>query len=306
MAKAKKLIPSLKDNLWGGNRLREYGKVSDGDVIAESWELSYVPGSESVVDGGERIDIAYPRERWGANAQHFEFFPILTKFIDAKDKLSVQVHPDDEYALERENSFGKTEMWYVVEAQEGSGLYMGLNRHAEKSEVATAIANGTVEDYLAFVSVKAGDVYFIPSGTIHAIGSGVLIYEIQQNSTLTYRMYDYMRRDKMGNLRELHVEKALSVAKTEVYEPIDFSEYGDGVIGKCEYFKTTKRKLNFAKHKYFVSDDSFLCLTCVEGEGTVDGQKCSRGDSFFIPAGEGEVEVMGDMTLIEVVVPKSE
>ena len=305
MKKAYKLIPSLKDNLWGGNKLRGYGKQTDAPLIAESWELSFVKGSESRLEDGRRIDEAFGRESWGECAARFDFFPVLTKFIDANDKLSVQVHPDDSYALANEGSFGKTEMWYVVEADEGAGLYMGLKEKCSVENFSRSVADGSVEKYLSFVPVKAGDVYFIPSGTIHAIGAGVLIFEIQQNSTLTYRLYDYMRRDAKGNLRELHVEKAMKVCDLDVYHPFDFASSDKNVIGECEYFKTRKLKQNFTNMPYLVPKDSFSCLTCVEGEGEIDGQKCRLGDSFFIPAGTEDISLSGDMTLIEVTVPKT-
>ena len=305
MKKAYRLTPSLKDNIWGGNRLREYGKTSDAHVIAESWELSYVKGSESRLDDGRRIDEVFTKDAWGSNAERFEFFPVLTKFIDADDNLSVQVHPNDEYALKNEGSYGKTEMWYVVEAKAGAGLYMGLKRKCTPEEFRGAVADGTVENLLSFVPVKTGDVYFIPSGTVHAIGKGVLIFEIQQNSTLTYRLYDYMRRDSLGNLRELHVEKAMSVSTLDEYKHTEFDLKDDAVIGACDYFLTRKLKQKFTNTPYFVTKNSFSCLTCVEGNGEIDGQRCARGDSFFIPASDSEITINGEMTLIEVTVPEA-
>ena len=196
MNKIYKLTPALKDNIWGGNKLRGYGKESEKDRIAESWELSFTQGGEAKISDGREMSEAFPRSAWGTLADKFHAFPVLTKFIDAREKLSVQVHPSDSYALEHEGQFGKTEMWYVVEADEGAGLYMGLERKCDTDEFAKAVADGTVEKLLSFKQVKKGDVYFIPSGTIHAIGEGVVIFEIQQNSTLTYRLYYYMRRDK--------------------------------------------------------------------------------------------------------------
>ena len=184
MKKVYNLTPSVHNNVWGGNKLREYGKTSDADRIAESWELSFVPGSEALADG-KKLSELFDREAWGENCRDFEFFPTLTKFIDAKDKLSVQVHPSDEYALRHEGQYGKTEMWYVVEADEGAGIYMGLSRAVSAEEFAERVRLGTVEEVLKFHKVHSGDVFFIPAGTVHAIGAGVLIYEVQQNSTLT-------------------------------------------------------------------------------------------------------------------------
>ena len=300
MARIYKLTPALKDNIWGGNKLREYGKESDKDRIAESWELSFTSGGEARIDDGREMTAAFPKESWGTACERFHAFPVLTKFIDAREKLSVQVHPSDEYALKNEGQFGKTEMWYVVDAEEGAGLYMGLERECEKDEFARAVADGTVEELLSFKTVKSGDVYFIPSGTIHAIGAGVVIFEIQQNSTLTYRLYDYMRRDKEGNLRELHVDKAMKVSLLEPYKEAKFDTDDESVIGKCEYFETRKYSLNFTKQSFNVENNSYLSITCVKGEGTIEGEKITRGDTFFIPAGEGEVTVEGNLDIIAV------
>ena len=300
MARIYKLTAALKDNIWGGNKLREYGKESDKDRIAESWELSFTAGGEAKIEDGREMTAAFPRETWGTACEKFHAFPVLTKFIDAREKLSVQVHPSDEYALANEGQFGKTEMWYVVDAEEGAGLYMGLERECDKDEFSRAVADGTVEELLSFKTVKPGDVYFIPSGTIHAIGAGVVIFEIQQNSTLTYRLYDYMRRDKEGNLRELHVDKAMKVSLLEPYKESEFDTDDKSVIGKCEYFETRKYSLNFTKQSFNVENNSYLSITCVKGEGTIEGQRITRGDTFFIPAGEGEVTVEGNLDIIAV------
>ena len=300
MQKIYRLTPAVKDNIWGGNKLREYGKESEKDRIAESWELSFTSGGEARVADGREMSEAFPRSTWGEACEKFHAFPVLTKFIDAKDKLSVQVHPSDAYALENEGQFGKTEMWYVVDAEEGAGLYMGLERVCERDEFASAVADGTVEDLLSFKQVRPGDVYFIPSGTIHAIGAGVVIFEIQQNSTLTYRLYDYMRRDKDGNLRELHVDKAMKVSLLEPYREAKFDTDDESVIGKCEYFETRKYTLKFTKKVFNVGKDSYLSITCVSGEGVIEGEKISRGDTFFIPADAGEITVFGDLELIAV------
>ena len=305
MQKIYRLTPATKDNLWGGNKLRAYGKNADSDIIAESWELSFTKGGEARIEDGRTTVEAFPRETWGTNAAKFPFFPTLTKFIDAREKLSVQVHPSDEYALKNEGQYGKTEMWYVVEADEGAGLYMGLERKADADEFLSAVKDGSVENLLSFKTVKAGDVFFIPSGTIHAIGAGVVIFEIQQNSTLTYRLYDYMRRDKDGNLRELHVEKAMLVSDLDVYKEAPRVENSPEIIGKCEYFETAKYKLNFTNLPLFVGAESFLSVTCVGGEGTIDGEKIAKGDSFFIPAGAGDILIAGgeNLEILTVKIP---
>ena len=303
MKKIYKLEPAIKDNIWGGNKLREYGKNTDKDRIAESWELSFTNGGEAKIHDGREMSEAFPKDTWGEACQKFHAFPVLTKFIDAKDNLSVQVHPSDAYALENEGQFGKTEMWYVVDAEEGAGLYMGLERECGKDEFAAAVADGSVESLLSFKKVRQGDVYFIPSGTIHAIGAGVVIFEIQQNSTLTYRLYDYMRRDKDGNLRELHVDKAMKVSLLEPYKEAKFDTDDASVIGKCEYFETRKYQLNFTKKCFNVEKDSYLSITCVKGEGTIEGEKISLGDTFFIPAGAGEITIDGNLEIITVKTP---
>jgi mannose-6-phosphate isomerase len=303
MKKIYRLTPSLHNNIWGGEKLKSFGKVSDFDRIGESWELSFVDGNEALVDGittGE----AFGRETWGENCRRFDRFPVLTKFIDARENLSVQVHPSDEYALQNEGQYGKTEMWYVVEADEGAGLYMGLERKASAEEFLASVKDGSVENLLSFKPVKAGDVFFIPSGTIHAIGAGVVIFEIQQNSTLTYRLYDYMRRDKDGNLRELHVDKAMKVSLLEPYNEAVFDENDESLIGTCEYFETRKYKLNFTKMTFNVGCESFLSITCVGGSGVINGEKISLGDTFFSPAGSGEIVVEGDIEIIAVTLPK--
>ena len=304
MKKIYRLTPATKDNIWGGNKLRAYGKESEKDRIAESWELSFTCGGEARIDDGREMTEAFQRETWGTSAEKFHAFPVLTKFIDAKDKLSVQVHPSDEYALKNEGQFGKTEMWYVVEADEGAGLYMGLERECGADEFAAAVSDGSVEKLLSFKEVKRGDVYFIPSGTIHAIGEGVVIFEIQQNSTLTYRLYDYMRRDKEGNLRELHVDKAMKVSLLEPYKAYEFDKNDESLIGKCDYFETRKYKLNLSKMSFNVEKDSFLSITCVGGYGKIEDEKISLGDTFFIPAGAGKITVEGELEIIAVSLPK--
>ena len=310
MEKVYRLTPTLQDNLWGGNRLREYGKTSEKDRIAESWELSFVPGNEARIDDGRTTAEAFPRESWGKNCEKFEFFPVLTKFIDAREKLSVQVHPDDEYALKNEGQYGKTEMWYVVDREgDDAGLYMGLNAAYTKEEFSRAVADGTVEKLLARVDVMPGDVWFIPSRTVHAILGGDLIFEIQQNSTLTYRLYDYMRRDKDGNLRELHVDKAMKVLKAEVYKPVKPDGEGDlhpeALIGECEYFKTHEYQLSEGAVSLTINRDSFLAVTTVSGDALIE---CSEGTfelalgkSAFIPAGEPfPISISGTGTVITV------
>ena len=256
-----KLIPECKDNIWGGKKLKEkYGKVTDKNICAESWELSFHKDGPCKLENGTTLAESVSEADLGYNVKQFTFFPTLIKFIDAQGDLSVQVHPSDDYALTNENSFGKTEMWYIVEADEGAGIYLGFNRNVTKAEYEDAIKNNTLTELLNFYPVKVGDCYFIPSGTIHAIGKGCLICEIQQNSNLTYRVYDYGRVDANGKQRELHVDKALKVTSLESYKPV---ELGD-LLGVSKYFTVKKIALNGSEH--FKTDGStFNCLTCISG-----------------------------------------
>ena len=302
MEKVYRLTPAVKDAIWGGRRLFDYGKASDLDRIAESWELSFVEGDEARTDDGRILSEVFPKALWGEACRDFERFPVLTKFIDAAEKLSVQVHPSDEYALAHENSYGKTEMWYVVDCAPGAGIYIGLSEATSRENFAAAVADGSVEKLLSFVPCKPGDVFFIPAGTVHAICEGVLIYEIQQNSTLTYRLYDYMRRDKAGNLRPLHVDRAMNVLDTTPYVSPDFSSCAPDLIGKCRYFETYERRVLGATC-IGVGSDSYLSLTCVRGSGKIENLAVCAGDSFFAPAGVGELTIEGDMTLILVKTP---
>ena len=216
-----KLTAPCKDYLWGGNRLREeYGKVSDADKIAESWELSCHKDGQSVIADGEFKGLTLSeliekqgKEVLGDNCKKFDNFPILIKLIDAKDNLSVQVHPNNDYALRVEGEYGKTEMWYIVDCEEGASLYYGFSREISKEEFVERIEQKTLLEVLNKVEVQKGDVLFIEPGTIHAIGKGNLIAEIQQNSNVTYRVYDYGRKGADGKERDLHIEKALQVTK---------------------------------------------------------------------------------------------
>lgn len=294
-----KLYPETKDYIWGGNKLREYGKTSDKDRIAESWELSFHPdGPSRLADGRLLKDVATKRD-WGENAARFPFFPILIKFIDAKDNLSVQVHPSDEYALANEGQFGKSEMWYIAEAEEGAGIYLGFGKDVTAEEFGKAIEEGTVLDLLNFFKVKKGEHYFIGAGTVHAIGKGCVIAEIQQNSNLTYRVYDYGRKDKNGKGRELHVDKAKKVANLSkfVYDPLNADYNGGKLIGECKYFKVAKYVVGGEK-KLTADEKSFKAVTVLSGSGSVGGRPAKKGDTFFVPAAYGAFAVDGSMEIL--------
>ena len=301
-----KLIPECKDNIWGGVKLKEkYGKQTDKNPVAESWELSFHKDGPTRLENGKTLQDEVTAKDLGRNCDGFPFFPMLVKLIDAKQDLSVQVHPSDAYALEHENSFGKTEMWYIVEAEQGAGIYLGFKKDVTQEEYENAIASNTLTELLNFFEVKAGDCYFIPSGTIHAIGTGCLICEIQQNSNLTYRVYDYGRRDKNGNLRELHVEKALKVTNLNKYEyaPLNLQTAQGELLGLSRYFTTTSVAVN-GEAQVVADKYSFKCITCVDGKGAVDGKAVSAGDTLFVPAGYGEVKLSGEMRLIMAEVRK--
>lgn len=293
--KIEKTFPECKDYLWGGTKLKEkYGKITDKSPCAESWELSFhKDGPTRIADGRLLADVV-TKSDIGTKASTFPFFPVLIKFIDAKADLSVQVHPSDEYALKNENSFGKTEMWYIVEAELGAGIYLGLKNDISHEELKDAIFENRLTDLLNFIEVKSGDCFFIPSRTIHAIGKGCLICEIQQNSNLTYRVYDYGRVDKNGNTRELHVEKALAVSSLQKFEK---AEFDGNVLGECEYFTVTKHSVN-GEMKFTATEESFNAVTCVGGEGQINGEKINRGDTFFIPAGYGDYTICGNLEII--------
>ena len=290
-----KLFPEFKDNIWGGTRLIEkYGKKTDMRPCAESWELSCHKDGSCRIRDGRLLSEVIGDDEIGKNAVNFPFFPMLIKFIDAKENLSVQVHPSDSYALKNENSFGKTEMWYIIEADEGAGIYLGFNNEVTRTEVESAIKGEYLTELLNFYPVKSGDCFFIPSGTIHAIGSGCLICEIQQNSNLTYRVYDYGRRNKNGNQRELHIEKALTVSDFGKYET---KQLTGNLLGISKYFTVTK--MNITSDTYIPMDGAtFKCITVVSGQGKLCDEEISAGDSYFVPATAKEFVISGSMDVI--------
>ncbi len=319
------LRPTGKDYLWGGTRLRdEYGKETGCNPLAETWECSTHPNGESFVASGEYEGMSLAKlislrpEIVGIHPKVINGqLPILIKFIDAKQDLSVQVHPDNEYAHEYENGqSGKTEMWYVIDAEKDTSLIYGLSRDTDKASLQKAIENKTILRYLQQVSVRKDDLFFIPSGTIHAIGAGALIAEIQQNSNLTYRLYDYDRRDKNGNRRELHVRKALDVADmrsaAEPRQPLRLLKYRPGcaseLLCRCEYFQVERLLINTDNAstavEYFTDEDSFKVLLCLEGNGTLskDNFKINfhKGDCIFIPAATTNLQLQGQSQLLSV------
>lgn len=305
-----KLKPAFKDYLWGGTRLRDvYGKDCDFDKVAESWELSCHKDGNSVIDNGEAkgMPLAEYIEKkgkavLGSNCERFENFPVLIKLIDAKDNLSVQVHPNNDYAMRVEGEYGKTEMWYIVDCDEGAELIYGFKGNVSKEEFAERIKNNTLLEITNSVPVKKGDVFFIRSGTLHAIGKGILIAEIQQNSNTTYRVYDYGRVGADGKTRPLHIEKALDVTKLcpaepyPVTAPVKENGYTKQLLSKCEYF--TVYKLDIESHAELCADStSFESILVLEGEVVIKSENgeitLKKGETAFLPAGLGNYTVNG-------------
>lgn len=301
-----KLTPAYKSIIWGGDRLkREYGKKTELSPLAESWELAFHKDGKSLLPDGRALCDVVTDDELGENCKGFPFFPVLVKFIDAQDKLSVQVHPADEYALKYENSLGKTEMWYIADADEGAGIYLGFKEDITREQFEKAILEKTLTNYLKFIPVRKGESYFIPAGTIHAICSGCLICEIQQNSNITYRVYDYGRRDKNGNERELHVAKALDVTNTTAIEPSELNiPVSEGVLkGLNKFFTATYVQVE--GEKAFKSDrGSFRCFTCLEGEGRIGDVKVVKGESIFVPAAHPDFTADGNFCAIMTTVRK--
>ena len=319
------LKPAGKDYLWGGSRLNDdFSKNIDMTPLAETWECSTHPAGLSTVSGG-----AF--DGWTLQsvlAEHPEFagktllpngdFPILIKLIDAKQDLPVQVHPDDSYAREKENgSLGKTEMWYVLDAAKDARLIYGFNRDIDRETLRTSILQGTIEKYLQYVPIKKNDVFYIEPGQVHAVGAGALIAEIQENSNLTYRLYDYGRLDKNGQPRELHIDKALDVVNTkssaEPRQPMRVLRYQKGcateLLYRCRYFQVERMLINTERQREMTSCQStalsFQVFLCTEGCGVLfpeGGEPIPffRGDCIFIPAASVPMKLHGKAQLLKV------
>jgi mannose-6-phosphate isomerase len=300
------------EKIWGGRDFELFRDNLPNGNIGESWDIAFHPHGTSVVANGEfrGMSLAVLLKLKGAEIVGTEipkdWFPLLIKLINAKDNLSIQVHPNDEYAKMVEGEMGKTEVWYVIEAFQDAHLVVGTKGNCTREEFKLAIDNGTLDKYINKVSVKKGDVYFIQSGLIHAIGAGVIIAEIQQNSDITYRVYDYNRG------RELHIEKALDV--------IDFAIKGEKIEGITLYkggYSKTQLCLDkdFSLELYNIQDsftensdkERFYTFTCVEGNGELiykDGKEnIKTGDSFLIPASLGEYSFIGTMKVLKSYVP---
>ena len=303
-----KLKPALKEYIWGGSRLKsEFGIKTDMDKVAEAWVLSAHPDGQSRVING-RHSGAYlgkyietmGKTSLGWKCSPLRSFPLMVKLIDAETDLSVQVHPDDDYALANESSYGKNEMWYVLDSKPGAGLYAGFRRDVTREEVEAAVKNGTVTELLNFVPTKRGDVFFIPAGTVHAIGAGNLICEVQQSSNCTYRLYDYDRVDRYGNRRELNLEKGLEVADYSKYEPQRIEGEGN-LICRCKYFEALVYDVN-GNMTVPADDSKFDAAVCLEGEGSLacaDSEVSFRkGESAFLPASKDSIILSGKMKVL--------
>jgi len=307
------MIPSCKETIWGGTKLIEkYGKISSGDNIAESWEVSAHPNGQSIIAQGPYEGMKFNdyinsvgKEVLGWKGQFYDRFPLLVKFIDAMDKLSVQVHPDDDYALAVENEYGKNEMWYIVDAEPGAYIYCGVKPGVSIEKFKAELKNNNLVNVMNKISVKKGQAFFIPAGTIHAIGKGILICEIQQNSDITYRLYDYDRADKYGKKRQLHIDKGLKVIDSSKCGEQTYFEgdYEQNIVCKCKYFMVTKHKCN----EYMVinaSVSSFIILVVIDGEGTIETNGCKlafkAGESFFVPAKNRVISINGNAEILSV------
>ena len=319
------LKPAGKDYLWGGNRLNEdFSKGIDMTPLAETWECSTHPDGPSVVAGGEfegqtlsEILKEHP-EFLGTHPRVPGELPILIKLIDAKKDLSVQVHPNDSYAKEHEKgSLGKTEMWYVLDAAKQAKLIYGFRHNIDKETLKKSLEDGTVEKYLQRVPVKKDDVFYIEAGTVHAIGAGALIAEIQENSNLTYRLYDYNRLDKNGNPRKLHIEKALEVANlngsSEPRQPMRVLRYEKGcaseLLCRCRYFQVERQLINTERYREMAvlqtGHNSFQVLLCIDGCGVLfdedgAGMNFFKGDCIFIPADSIPLRIHGKAQILKV------
>lgn len=321
------LKPSAKDYLWGGSLLNDdFGKNIDMEPLAETWECSTHPAGESSVASGIYQGMTLSellRLHPGFLGSHSLLLtggkpelPILVKLIDAKKDLSVQVHPDDAYARKYENSFGKTEMWYVLQAGRDSKLVYGFKRDLTREEVKSAIEHDCLSNYLNYVPVRSNDLFFIEAGTVHAIGAGTLVAEIQQNSNLTYRLYDYGRKDKNGQPRQLHIDKALDVARlassAEPRRTLRVLKYAKGqaseFLSRCKYFQVERMLVNTETNRDLASfqtdGSSFHALLCVEGCGVIFGDKMMlnffKGDCIFVPASSIPLKIHGRAQLLNI------
>lgn len=325
-----RFVPHFKTVIWGGNNIRTYkGLAPSDEKIGESWEISAVPGSESIVAEGRYAGISLTEliERFGARLlgdkvieKYGPKFPLLVKIIDAADNLSVQVHPDDELAMSRHNSLGKTEMWYIIRTEENAKIFAGLNREISADEYVRQVEANTFASLLAEHESAAGDVFFLPAGRVHAIGAGNMLAEIQENSDITYRIYDYDRRDAQGKPRELHVDQAKDAIDYRVYpdyrspapegRPVSSDESvcraSEASLANCAHFDVKRLTID-GELSLANSSDSFLVILCTEGSVevlTADSTTVlTAGHTLLIPASLPSLTLRGRATLLTARVP---
>ena len=311
------LKPSCKDSIWGGTKLKKrFHKEHSVDIISESWELSVHPAGLSLAASGPNRSVPLAEliknpAVTGNFAASFTVFPLMIKWIDSQLPLSIQVHPDNDYAMAHEQDMGKTEMWYIIDCEPDSYLYYGFSKEISREEFAHRIADDTLLEVVRKVPVKKGDVFFIPSGTLHAIGPGILLAEVQQSSNVTYRIYDYGRLDTDGKPRQLHVEKAVDVTKlipiTESSPiPLPLSCPQDELLASCPYFAVIRQQITFPR-QYNGDASSFHALMCVEGQGVLqtvsETLTIPSGATVFVPADSSAFTISGNLTLLDVFVP---
>lgn len=314
-----KFRPILKETIWGGDKIPNIRHISglEDKHIGESWEISGLEGSESVVNGGiydgmplsQLIDTLKGNLVGEENYRRFgNRFPLLIKFIDARQDLSIQVHPDDETALRHGMANGKNEMWYLLDSEPYASLRCGLKELISPEEIPQKVADGTICDSIAQYNVKAGDCFYIPAGRVHSIGAGCLIAEIQQTSDTTYRLYDYNRRDSNGNLRQLHVRQAAECIDYTVREDYRRMYKRDRNVRvplvECKYFKTSLYDINRTMQLDYSNLDSFVILMCVKGSGTIideDGNiaMTQEYETVLVPATTTTLEIKGNLQLLE-------
>lgn len=318
MANIFKFKPLLKQTIWGGERIVPFKRLEcNMSQVGESWEISGVKGQETVVDGGPYDGlttnelVATLRDRLLGRDNYLRYgdeFPLLIKFIDAAGDLSVQVHPDDATAMRHGRKRGKTEMWYVMDSEPSATLMVGLKRSITPDEYKALVANGTICDAISRYNVKEGDCFYIPSGRIHSIGSGCFLTEIQQTSDVTYRIYDFKRKDKDGNFRELHTAEAADAIDYQVQESYrteyDRVKNEPAELVDCPYFRTALYDLDEPMTLDYSELDSFVILIGVCGEGTLtcdDGTSAtlSAGHTLLLPATTGIVGVSGKVKFLE-------
>jgi len=312
-----KLKPAISSTIWGGRRLvEEYSIKTDKDNAAEAWVLSCHPSGQSIVENGELAGtpfgevFASDKSICGTNGAKFTEFPILIKLIDARDNLSIQVHPQEEYARRVEHEAGKTECWYILDCDEGAELILGFKEKITSEQFKKAIEDDSLLDLVQKIKVRKGDFFFIEAGTLHAICKGILLAEVQQNSNTTYRVYDYRRVGPDGKPRPLHIEKSVAVTATVPYKPRredkskadELYRYNKKMLTSCDLFTVCTYEID-GEFRSYAGEKSFVSLLALEGCGDVQcaGTKLDfkKGESIFIPAGCGEIIISGSLNILE-------